>query len=349
MVRSHAGPGLWLSARAAATVLMLGGPTILLHLCDYVCQVADADSTCNGISWQRDLCSYELFAGSSVLTGEFRKRGSKSQWMDILHRPGDDFTTVQGFLLSIRDTLRIRKGGLLWCWHPCGPFVWVSSGTHWRHLSILGDDRQSLVQLGNKCCARFALLAILCIALQIHWVVEQPSSSSLIVMPYIQHLINAMNSNCKSVAGILFKRFWLGLYGHPTPKASWLLGTPRWINELNDYMSQSQRQQLKQEAQENGFQMVKKYKDSQGVTRVCGGPSMKESAHYPSKFAAWVVDHQLSSDDLPDVYISEEDLAVTAPLVPPFDWHHAELGELRQFLQNEIASGRYVPTLNLPL
>ena len=106
-----------------------------LHLCDYVCQVADADSTCNGILWQRvgahvlnvcdfkhstlsgliwenihndqhvmmldaipsitincpsmssspftqevslstisevqDLSSYELFAGSSVLTGEF--------------------------------------------------------------------------------------------------------------------------------------------------------------------------------------------------------------------------------------------------------------------------------------
>ena len=29
---------------------------------------------------------------------------------------------------------------------------------------------QNLVQLGNMCCARFALLAILCIALQIHWV-----------------------------------------------------------------------------------------------------------------------------------------------------------------------------------
>ena len=72
--------GLWLSARAAATILILGGPTTLIfgckfiattstssyppyhcrlqpriHLCDYVAQVADADTTCNGIRWERVL------------------------------------------------------------------------------------------------------------------------------------------------------------------------------------------------------------------------------------------------------------------------------------------------------
>ena len=28
-------------------------PLSRLHCCDYICQVADADGTCNGISWQR--------------------------------------------------------------------------------------------------------------------------------------------------------------------------------------------------------------------------------------------------------------------------------------------------------
>ena len=43
------------------------------------------------------------------------------QWMDILHRADNDFTSVMGFILSVRDTMRIKKGGLLWAGHPCGP------------------------------------------------------------------------------------------------------------------------------------------------------------------------------------------------------------------------------------
>lgn len=33
------------------------------------------------------------------------------------------------------------------------------------------DSGQPLTQFGNKCCARFSLLLILCMALSIHWVV----------------------------------------------------------------------------------------------------------------------------------------------------------------------------------
>jgi hypothetical protein len=35
--------------------------------------------------------------------------------------------------------------------------------------------------------------------------------------------------------------------------------------------------------------------------------------------------------------------------VPPYDWEHADLEEIRTFLRQEIECGRYVPTLNLPL
>lgn len=87
--------------------------------------------------------------------------------MDSAHRAQDDFLGVQGFLLAVRDVLRIKRGGLFWAGHPCNPlldlakhilvsfrhtcsqpnclaalrFVWISAGTHWRHISILGDDR----------------------------------------------------------------------------------------------------------------------------------------------------------------------------------------------------------------
>lgn len=144
------------------------------------------------------------------------------------------FSSKQCWNQSIqgKETVVCRINGLNW--HRMR-FVWVSTGTHWRHVSIFGDDRaspepgahyytnpackvlnlrswfinwkslvisnvnfpfglvhitpslaspktqccmdiyqsaigQRLVQLGNTCCARFALLVILCVALQIHWV-----------------------------------------------------------------------------------------------------------------------------------------------------------------------------------
>ena len=41
--------------------------------------------------------------------------------MDLTHRDQDDFLSTKGFLLSIRDVLRIQPGGLFWAGHPCNP------------------------------------------------------------------------------------------------------------------------------------------------------------------------------------------------------------------------------------
>ena len=43
--------------------------------------------------------------------------------MDVSHREQDDFLSVKGFLLSIRDCLRLQPGGLLWAGHPCNPLL----------------------------------------------------------------------------------------------------------------------------------------------------------------------------------------------------------------------------------
>lgn len=37
------------------------------------------------------------------------------------------------------------------------------------------------------------------------------------------------------------------------------------------------------------------------------------------------------------------------PQVAPWNWYDAGLDEIREFLQNEIQSGRYVPVSNLPM
>ena len=98
------------------------------------------------------------------------------QWMDLSHRPQDDFCSVKGFILAVRDVLRIEPGGLAWFGHPCNllpvcnlnfiirimqfplfmfrlvlfvklRFTWISTGTHFRHLSILGDERALVANL----------------------------------------------------------------------------------------------------------------------------------------------------------------------------------------------------------
>ena len=43
-----------------------------------------------------------------------------------------------------------------------------------------------------------------------------------------------------------------------------------WINQLQDYMPDSKRQELKEACEASGFEMTRKYQDSSGATRVLG-------------------------------------------------------------------------------
>lgn len=47
------------------------------------------------------------------------------QWYDLLYREGDqnNFLSVTGFLVALRDVLRVKRGGVVWIGHPCNPFL----------------------------------------------------------------------------------------------------------------------------------------------------------------------------------------------------------------------------------
>ena len=49
----------------------------------------------------------------------------------------------------------------------------------------------------------------------------------------------------------------------------------RWINDLDDYMPKYERDRLKAEAEAKGFEMVRKYEDWAGITRVSGAQRVK--------------------------------------------------------------------------
>lgn len=139
-----------------------------------------------------------LVAKRPILSSFARlKSVAMRQWFDIAHRHEHDFCSVRGFLLAVRDCLRVKPGGLVWAGHPCNPppvrsfmidpqrsevrfHVYGDPLAPPRHpgrrpwlglkrppLRVLG---QSLTRFGNLCCARFCLIILLCISLEIHWV-----------------------------------------------------------------------------------------------------------------------------------------------------------------------------------
>ena len=55
-----------------------------------------------------------------------------------------------GFIRAIALTLRVVEDGLLIGGPPCGPWVFVNSGTHKRKIkNIFGDPKSSYVKRSN--------------------------------------------------------------------------------------------------------------------------------------------------------------------------------------------------------
>ncbi len=98
-------------------------------------------------------------------------------------------STVQGILISLRQTLRVVELGLLYGGIPCASYTFMSSSLHRRSvLNPLGDETFHFVKMGNLLAARFFLLVIVAIARKVFWFVEQPGSSKLPLLPYCGYL-----------------------------------------------------------------------------------------------------------------------------------------------------------------
>jgi len=322
-------------------LLWLGLPPLLIHVADYVheCQGSLPEEQ----RWQRDLWLLEMFSGEAELTSSFRRQKLKSQWYDVAYRgPDNDFTSTTGFLIAIRDTLRLRPGALLWGGIPCCSYIWMSSSLHGRYGAILGDTRQQFVEIGNVCCARFAMLAALALVIGAHYCIEQPSSSQLVFMPYMQWLWFL-----KSKTETLFQRFWMANYDGWCMKPSWLCGSTPWIVNLTSKLDPQKKLAIKEKG--TGADMVKKTISKSGRKVVSGGPKLSQSAAYPRKFAEWVTEqHVACAGDPPKLEVPHDFRYETAG-PSPLRWEHANLKPLRDMLLRARDEGKFHPQPNLPL
>lgn len=230
---------------------------------------------------------------------------------------------------AIRDTMRLRRGGLLWGGVPCCSWIWVSSGTHGRYISIMGDQRTDFVRSGNCISTRFTMLAMLALVLGCNYAVEQPSSSLLIYWPYIQFLVSRYAA--------AFQRFWMSTFNHWSAKPSYVFGLAKWINDIPSKRTAGTKSHP---------DMVKKTISKSGRKSVAGGPSLKKSGEYPEAFAAFVLRQHMEHEEAPE--FPQPD-ATWVPATAPFGWEHANLGPLRDMLVAARDEGRFHPNPSLPL
>ena len=99
-----------------------------------------------------------------------------------------------GLLYSIKQCLRLTKNSLCWFGIPCSMLVFISFGTSLREVdgrSIMGDESQRAVRQSNMMLSRSAMLVLLCVARQVFWAVEQPSTSKLAKIRYFRMLLES--------------------------------------------------------------------------------------------------------------------------------------------------------------
>ena len=104
-------------------------------------------------------------------------------YYDVVSRPTlNNILTLPGYMVALRQTLRLVAGGLLWGGVPCSSFVFLSSGTTGRKKdNPMGWDTPS-VRMGNLTALRFMLLVAVAMCRGSFWAIEQPGSS---VLPYV--------------------------------------------------------------------------------------------------------------------------------------------------------------------
>lgn len=95
-----------------------------------------------------------------------------------------------GFLYSLRQALRCKRGGLGLLAIPCNSFNWMSSSQHCRnYFEPWGDCSYDWVQDGNILASRSCLLILVLVARSCYWMTENPDRSQLANMPPLMHLM----------------------------------------------------------------------------------------------------------------------------------------------------------------
>ena len=131
-----------------------------------------------------------------------------------------DLARPYGMLKALALTLRLKEHSLLYGGVPCNAFIFISSSGHKRTISNpWGDESRHFVWLSNMLGSRFCLLACVAIARAAVWLVENPHSSKLFILPPFAWILKKPGLGNRAV------RWWMGMYGSMSAKPQLACGT----------------------------------------------------------------------------------------------------------------------------
>ncbi|CAL1142985.1 unnamed protein product [Cladocopium goreaui] len=195
--------------------------------------------------------------------------GRKAIGLDLeIGGPSMDMATDLGFSNSLFQVANLRAGGGALAAPVCGSWVFLSRGSTGRtRTNPMGDSSCRSTRLGNLLTARTLILLWVLAAKGCWWIVEQPSSSLMEFHVLFQRFLSLIRVRRLSIC--------MADYGSPTLKPTYLYSSHHAIDMLPDY--QSTRRLVDRE-------MVRRYTNGAGESRICGGRDLKSSQAYPKGF-----------------------------------------------------------------
>eukprot|EP00929_Paragymnodinium_shiwhaense_P057215 TRINITY_DN28631_c0_g1_i1.p1 TRINITY_DN28631_c0_g1~~TRINITY_DN28631_c0_g1_i1.p1 ORF type:complete len:312 (+),score=56.79 TRINITY_DN28631_c0_g1_i1:154-1089(+) len=253
----------------------------------------------------RNLDCLDLFAGAARISWWGEKIGLNVCALDKKYGEHMDILTLAGYVLFIIATLRVRRGGLIFCGPQCSSWVWVGRSTTGRSKQDpMGNLSVESVVAGNTLNARLATLLLMAFSQGVTFVVEQPVSSLFFTTPVFSKLIAVTKA-----ARVFFH---MQDYGHDLQKGTVLYGTAAWLPDMapvktqkkgkakskpraaNRKVSKKPAAQKPNKASKRKPQKVmsceRRVDSVTGKVRVYGIKNkLKESAVYPPGFALKVI------------------------------------------------------------
>ena len=153
----------------------------------------------------------------------------------------------------------------------CQMFHARSRGSSGRTVcEPMGNLSYESVRTGNYIAVRTLIVLIVVAALQCWTILEQPKNSIMELHPAFQQYLSMVQCWRAHIQ--------MRDYGGPTAKPTWLYSNWRMIGELHEFRP------LSLPAPTQPIEMVVRYTDSSGRSKIKGGRHLKQSQSYPKGF-----------------------------------------------------------------
>jgi hypothetical protein len=156
----------------------------------------------------------------------------------------------------------------------CSSWVSINRGTSGRSAWCPLGRAHPYVLRANTMVSRSAFLMLLGLCLGIDVVLEQPSSSIMFLHPRIQQIVHlAQSGGIRTIHQITT---FMGAFGAPSPKMTFLLGSPTWLHRLVRTIKRS-------DFKTAGLDIVSRAVVN-GKTTFTGSTGLKKTQEYPAGY-----------------------------------------------------------------